>query len=407
MPLNSQPQKSIQEMKIPYSGFSIAHVDVPDNILDETSTLESFQTESLLSPSLETTVKIQSTIHNQVVKDYDQFREAEMVLISHNPNIDDDKKFTNSQTIYRMSNRVMVNYNVEEFILHACDPTLINNHLTRISDFYRCKSPTEVAGAALTSIGAVVDLEESAPRKDYQATNLHPFQILSEQADTALAGGNDPSFLHFMTFHDGGSGIHNFKSLYNMTKQPSKWIYVWNEKGMGMQLGNPHNIMHYEFPCDFDLLTDILNGVGADGSNQTTVTSVGTFNFINSLVGTAENIIKLSPFGGMGTSINKPVTTDHNLDGCPTQVEQYIALRQARLSMIRPEDTALRLTVPYNGYLHAGDIITARFPSKYSTDLDYGSGDYIIVSLTHNIKGGGYGVTILDLASQSIGRGIV
>jgi hypothetical protein len=274
--------------------------------------------------------------------------------------------------------------------------------MTRISKFFSCQTPTQVTSFALNTIGAELETESSAPPKDYQATNLHPFQVVQEQADTALANGSDPSFLHYMTFKDGGTGIHNFKSLVNLTKKSSKWTYVWNEKGFNIQLSNPNNIMYYEFPCDFDILTDILNGIGPDGSNQTSVNVVNPFNFTSSLLGG-----KIGKGGGMGSAINTAVTSDvNNPDGCNTDVEKYASLHQARMNLIRPEDTALKLIVPYNGYLHAGDIITAVFPSKFTQELDYGSGNYIIVTLTHNIKSGGYGVTILDLASETVGQGL-
>lgn len=406
MPLPQTQVMNDDKVGMQYSGFFRITADVSDVILDETSIIELFQTESLLSPSLETTVTIQSTIHNiPTVKNYDEFRNAALTIYSYNPNIDNGKIFTNTQTIYRLADRKAINYNVEEFVLHACDPTLIKNHMTRISQFYPCKTPTQVAEIAFNTIGAEFETEPSSPAKDYQATNLHPFQVLAEQADTALAQGADPSFLHFMTFKDGGTGIHQFKSLKKMTQQASKFTYVWSEKGFGIQLGYPHNIMYYEFPCDFDLLTDILNGIGPDGSNQTSVNTVNTFNGISSLL--SELGGKLGLYG-MGTSIVRNTQSDiNNPDGCVTNVEKYASLRQARLSLIRPEDTALKLIVPYNGYLHAGDVITVKFPSKFTDDLDYGSGDYIIVTLTHNIKGGsGYGTTSLDLASKTIGEGL-
>jgi hypothetical protein len=68
----------------------------------------------------------------------------------------------------------------------------------------------------------------------------------------------------------------------------------------------------------------------------------------------------------------------------------------------------LRLTVPWYPELHAGKVIHIELQNKVeNTLLNYGSGDYLIVSLTHNIKRGGMATTTMDCVSTTVGEGVV
>jgi hypothetical protein len=53
-----------------------------------------------------------------------------------------------------------------------------------------------VSDVLVNCAGAInPDIEPSLPARDYIAENIHPFQVVNQQAEVALAGGNDPSFL--------------------------------------------------------------------------------------------------------------------------------------------------------------------------------------------------------------------
>jgi hypothetical protein len=95
-------------------------------------------------------------------------------------------------------------------------------------------------------------------------------------------------------------------------------------------------------------------------------------------------------------------------DSCNTDVEKHLLLRQARMSLLEEDKISLRLTVPWNPVLHAGNIIEVYFHS-YGTDKfdNFGTGLYLIHSMTHNIKNGGYGTTTMDCVARSVGGGIV
>jgi len=380
------------------SGLFIVSLDVEGQLVVETSVPEIQLRESLLSPTLESSAIIQSTIHTSWERNFDNLKGRVIGFQLASPAFEDDVLQV-EQIIFRMENRKRINEQTEEYTLQAVDPTIITNHSTRISKMYKCQTPDVVVTEAMAAIDAQVDIEKTTPARDYAATNIHPLQVLAEQADVALFA-NEPDLLHYMTFKDGGT--HHFRSIKSLTQEKSKFAFVYNEKGFGLQLGDPHNIMYYEFPCDFDLLSDILNGVTITGERSASAITVNPTTASGNIVRG-----KVGENGGMGgnVAVDAQTSTGTNDDACGSHVEDYAALRQARLALIQPSNIALKITVPFNPILHAGDMIDVTFWNKELGALLYGTGNYLIVTLTHNMKAGGYGVTNLDLISKTAGDG--
>lgn len=381
---------------------------VSDTFMNEVTFQEITMMESLLSPSIETTYQMQAPIHEGdgvSFKNWDEFKGARITLKYTNPNITTDP-FQFTQMIYRMENRQNMKEGVETFMLRSCDQTVINNQRRRMAKQYDCETPSTVVVDALHCIGAGGDVEEANPTRRYIAENLHPFQVIADQADVALSSTNDPSFVHYMTYEDGGK--HNFRSISGLVKQPTVWNYTQADAGFGDFVLNPYNILSYEFPCDFDLLTDILNGINDDGSVSASLTAVNTWTGQGHVVDG-----DLTACGGMGEALNAENESDDSTDnGCGVQVEKYHLKRMARIALIQPDKIALRMVVPFNPKLHSGNMITATFPvrplpGQVATAEDYGSGDYMIVSLKHVLGFNGNGITIIDAVSESVGQGIV
>jgi len=93
---------------------------------------------------------------------------------------------------------------------------------------------------------------------------------------------------------------------------------------------------------------------------------------------------------------------------CPDYSQTYIQKRQARMGLLEQDKIALRLTVPWVSHIHAGDIIRLELRNKKDpTQKNFGSGDYLIHSLTHNIKYRGFSTITIDAVAQSVGAGIV
>lgn len=369
--------------------------------------------ESLLTPGLQTSIEVDSYRHNYPVKNFDllkqsvvEFKAERKILQKYG--IKSTFSF-NNQVVYRIENRHLRDGNNERFTIRACDPTLLNNFKNLVSKSWKCSTPSDVVSYVLSSCAGArnINVEGSSPARPYVAENIHPFQVVTQQAQVALAGGNDPSFVHFMTYENNGT--HHFRSLYNMTKQSPIMTYI---DGSGTQsYGNPFVMMNFQFPCDFDLLSDIMNGIGPDGEELGSVVVFNPVNKMFSLVGNqtlgcgvGQGVVKMA-------QTNK--NTEKNQDSCPISPEKYMKKRQARMSLLERDKIALRMTVPWNPMLNVGKVIRLDLQNKDALSFhktkakNYGSGDYLILHMYHTIQRGGYGTTTLDCVSTTVGQGIV
>lgn len=393
------------------ASFEVAWSGVPDHILLQFTPMEIILGESLLTPGLQTSVRVHHYHHNVPLKNLDEFKNKPISIKIQKPG---NRQFGEPSTMevrqinYRLDNRKLYNQNTEEFVLHACDQTLLDDAATLVSKMWKCTTPSAVVSEVLSSCAGArsLDIEPSDPARDYIAENIHPFQVVAQQANAALAAGNDPSFVHYMTYQNFGT--HHFRSLYYLTRQPSIMTYKFAETGDPVSgIGTPYAVITHSFPCDFDLLSDILNGVNANGAD------INSFMSVNPLM-KMFNIFGGSGTYGCGIGSGNPKSAVSNegsaaqQNACPDYSRLYIQKRQARMGLLEQDKIALRLTVPWNPKLHAGKIITFEIPNKnLETQLNYGSGDYLILHMKHHIKYGGYATTTLDCVSRTVGAGVV
>ena len=310
------------------------------------------------------------------------------------------------QIIYRLANREIYNNNVETFAFHLCDQTLLNDAATLVSKQWNCKTPSVIVEEVLSNCAGAPTkiIEPSQPARDYRAENIHPFQVVAQQAQAALANGDDPSFLHYMTYENYGT--HHFRSLKKLCEQEPIMEFYYSEIGAGNGYGNPRGIRTLSFPCDFDLLSDLLNGVNTNGQPLNTLF---TFNPVTK---------SFNQFGskvsgcGMGAGTVKLALSNMNSakqqNACPDYTHIYHQKRQARMSLLEKDKIALKIVVPWNPVLNVGKIIRLELLNKINPSVkNYGSGDYLIVNMVHNIKNGGYALTTMDCVSKTVGQGIV
>jgi len=405
---------------------SLTSLEVSFDGIDQATQLADFTVrevilcESLLTPGLQTSMHAHSYLHNLPKKFFDDMKGSGIKIKVTRPGLSQFGFPTTldvDQTVYRLGgrssteasgtdSRQMISRAVEKLTFHACDPTLLADAATLVSKAWKCTTPSSIVSEVLAQCtGATrLNVEQAPPARDYIAENIHPFQVVSQQAQAALAGGNDPSFVHFMTYEN--KGTHHFRSLYAMTKQAPIIELEYSNAGKSFLL--PTSIMNYTFPCDFDLLSDILNGVGADGSD---INSLALFNPANKLF----SLLGSQARGcGIGSGVfkmsmsNQGSAEQQNM--CPDYVSQYMAKRQARMSLLEKDKIALRLTVPWNPIYNAGKVIRIRLRNdedKTKQVENYGSGDYLISAVLHNIRSGGFSTITMDCVSVSAGVGIV
>lgn len=385
--------------------------------LSEINVVEVNLTESLLTPGLQTNVVVQNKISSEEgnIKNFDNFYAKPLVIQLKREIIDYYKKgkFSNAksdleveQIIYRLGKRRKLNYDVEIFEIDACDPSLIKDAKTFLSKSWPCSPASQVVTDILKNCikAPRIDVEPSMPPKEYVATNIHPFQAIFQNSETALSSGKmDPSFIHYMTYKD--KGTHHFRSLTKLAEQSEVWEFVYSEKGsVDSGYSNPFYIMKYEFPCDFDLLSDVLNGYDEKGND---ITVVSTYNPLTGKVGMFGTPSECGNTPYMVTSITE---TESDQGVCNPNIEKYLVKRKPRMSLLDQDKIALKMTVPFSPFLHVGNVIKVVIPDKGSNKGSkelYGSGKYLISGLTHNIKAGGLGITTLECVSNTVAAGKV
>lgn len=389
--------------------------------LKEISVREIIMSESLLTPGLQTSILVDSFLHvtpktestAERAKNYDNYKNRILSIYIERPILKKynmQHKMEVAQRIYRLDSRKLVNNNNEQFRVHACDDSLLNDARSLVSKSWSCTSPSSIVQEVLRNCAGVrnLDVENSTPMRDYTAENIHPFQVVTQQANAALANDNDPSFVHYMTYENFGT--HHFRSILNLAKEkpPIDRAFMYSETGINSGYSNPYSILTYSFPCDFDLLSDILNGVDTDGSFINSLTTFNPLAAVYSLFGNQS--LGCGIGGGVYNTSKTNYNTEQAQDMCRMEVEKYLLKRQARMSLLEQDKIALRFTVPWNPMLHAGktvDIELKRKGIRDSNDFLYGTGRYLIVNLVHNVKNGGYSTTTMECVAQTAGQGIV
>ena len=356
--------------------------------------------ETILNPALMTSITFQSAVYTDPSKNFDNLKNKNLVMNLRNGFGD---TLGINLKVFRLDNRSMMPVNLgrtEEFTIHACHNTMLEDAKHLMNKSWKCSTPSDIVNAALNCVSAGTKMVlESGPARDYIAENIHPYQVIQQQCNAAL-DGNDPSFVHYMT-HAGG-GTHHFRSLKNMFTGPAKRNFEFRAVNKGVNTNSDYNsrqsrdkVIVFEIPCQFDLLTDLLNGVNEIGVN---INSLTTFNFVNmamQALGGATQIMQGECYIGANmkqSMTNKGGGSDY---GCSSDVESHLLLRQARMALLEKDKIALRLTVPWAPDVHAGDKI--RF-NWFSTDgsLMPESNEYVVVSLMHKIQFGGFSTTSFD-----------
>jgi len=408
--------------------FTVDIQGVDQSLLEENSILEVTLTESLLTPSIQCRVSIQSARHVGYVKDFDQLAGGRLVVVADREILALDGQnstFYTDQPIYKVSERVPFSYQLDELMISACHDTLLMDSSRRVSKSWKCTSPSDVVSDVLQQcIGAAqLDIESSMPQRTYFAENIHPFQVINQQSDIALAGGSDPSFLHYMTFNNNGT--HHFRSLKNLTEQApyktggeanlvnsEKGVFEYREKGLvDLTFGDPYAILSYEFPCDFDILAELMNGFDLDGNPQHSVLVLNPFNGLHSILG-GDN----SGCGMGGQEIEfalSNIESGQDEGNCEIDVEKYRLNRSARMRLLESDMVALRMTIGFNPNLHVGNMIEVKLPNKIykengdvTIQPDYGSGTYLISSIVHTLRPSGFSISTLDCVSKAVGSGM-
>ncbi len=373
--------------------------------------------ESLLNPSAHAVVTLQSAMYFRP-QNWDDYRCKPIIVdITDNDNRPDNPRTMRiNQIIYRCDNRHFSSTNTgntEDLSLHCIDKSILKDAERVWSKSWKCSTPGQVVKEALQQIGVTSFniTGSTGPGRPYVAETIHPLQVIQQQANVALYNGDDPSFLHYMTIREQtGENVHNFRSLQELLKTEYAYdIYaadtaVTGGTSLSDAFSNSfaslamRTATTFNFPCDYDVLSDILNGIDCGGRN---LNDVRTFNMVSGEFSSAVGALT------QAANIFKSITnmgTAQNQQSCETNVEKYLLKRQARLGLLDKDKIALRVTIPWSPWLHVGQKINFHWNNRYEPSYEqYGSGKYLILHLTHNIQYGGYAVTTLDCIANTYG----
>jgi hypothetical protein len=395
-----------------------ASVDLSGAVLEDVTVKEVIIGESLLNPSAYSAVTLQSAMYVRPTN-WNFFRCQPITINIKDNSGNAARTMTVNQKVYRCDNRKFTTTNtgqIEELTLHSIDQSILNDAETIWEKSWQCSTPGSVVNEAFQKIGATKSIFSqggTGPGRPYVAESIHPLQAIQQQANVALYNGNDPSYLHYMTIREQtGENIHNFRALGElMSSQHTPYDIVAADTAVSggksfsdAYVGSFANLplrtaVTFSFPCDYDVLSDILNGINCDGRNMN---DVRTFNLASGDMASAMGAVT------QAANIFKSLTnlgTAQQQNTCETNVEKYLQKRQARMAMLEKDKIAFRVTLPWSPWLHVGGQVNFLWINRYDVSRkQYGSGKYLILHMTHNIQYGGYATTTLDCIANTFGR---
>lgn len=392
--------------------IAVENFDIGSGLPGNISVKEINIVESLTSPVAQVIAVIQSALYDPSGKNFDRFKNKDMSFTLRGKEGQyENKQLKCNLKTYRLENRHMVQNNfsaVEEMTFHAIDESVLKDAKCLVSKSWKCTKPSEIVSHVLDSCLKAQDsvVDSADPARDYIAENIHPFQVIAQQANVAL-DGDDPSFLHFMTIDEQtGKGVHHFQSLKKLAGEDPVKTYEFAEpttKGYE----DKNAVISFSFPCDFDYLSDLLNGINENGKNTNSIGMVDQSlkQFFMKMMGSADCDCGIGESNYKVAQSNAQSAEQRN--SCNLDVESHLLKRQARMGLLERDKIALRIVVPWEPSLHAGKVIKFQWKNKEDNSDVYGYGDYLIMSMVHNIRMGGYSTTTLECVATTVGQGIV
>jgi hypothetical protein len=139
------PAKNVNQT-IDGSTVMVMTVDgIPDAYMYESSIASVTLVESLLTPSIHTTVEVQDPVYwapDGQVKDLNRYKGKTLAFNLYKKDLDASLEV--NQVIYRIDNRKLMNMQVEGYQIHAIDNDTLINATGRMARAWVCKTPSTI-----------------------------------------------------------------------------------------------------------------------------------------------------------------------------------------------------------------------------------------------------------------------
>lgn len=321
--------------------------------------------------------------------------------------------------VYKTSDRQPTTDSGQSYLLHFCSDELISSQQMLVSKSYKTAKIKDVVSDILTKelgVGAdrIASLENTSGNFDFIIPNFRPFEAIQWASARAY---DQKKFCYF--FFENKEGF-NLTSLQTLIKQkPYKKLKYEIKNSDRDPANNKDSIDNLDIITDFDMLTSISNGAF---SSRLMAIDIFTqsYQYHDYNLTTAEaqqNLInKYKPVNSFKNSKNQNLFEANdsffrtNLAINDTSSEKsndikYWLLPRA-MHMVMLNHFKIRVTVPGDIELKAGDIVEYEFPMFESANssgkkLDkMRTGKYLVASVNHKFSEDVF-ESILELVSDS------
>ena len=330
--------------------------------------------------------------------------------------------------IYRADARTPSSDNGQIYLLYFCSEELILSNSKLVSKAYASKKTHEIIQDVLlnelkidkTKIGVI---ESTAGVYDYVVPNKRPFEVI--QWAVSRSYDTSPKYNYFFFENRNGYNFASYSSI--IKKKPIKTIKYEKKTVDQDPANNKDSIDKFEIKNDFDILSSLSNGAFASKLLNVDIFSQ-KFNYYTYSVNDAEaqsNLMnKYKPINELKNQDNKSITAVHDaffrtyvgINDTVSEKNNDIAkwMMNRALHMALMHNFAIKVIIPGDIFLAAGDMVKYEFPNFESADSsgkrtnEYRTGNYLVSAVNHKFTGGESSKfeSVVELISDSVSKQI-
>jgi hypothetical protein len=339
-----------------------------------------------------------------------------------------DKPLEKIFRIYKTSNRAPSSDSGQVFILHFCSEEMIHSSSKLVSKGYKSQKTSDIIQDIIfkelnvdnSKIGII---EPTSGVYDLIVPGYRPIEAIQWVTSRSYDASN--KYCYF--FYENRDG-YNFRSYNSLIKQNPYKTLRYEIKTVDQDPAvNKDSIDKFTILNDFDIINSLTNGSFA--SRLLTIDlfdqSFESRDYSIQEVESAKNLLnEYKPINALKNSDNRSLLQSYDsyfltyvkqTDNSPNRENQLNKwLMQRTLQMALMHNFKIKIVIPGDIFLKAGDIVEYEFPkfeagSKEGKTLDeYRTGKYLVSSINHKFTNGDQSnfESVLELVSDSVSKQI-